>query len=190
MNSLERLFHREKNMSGSSTVYGGHGPAGDVSFNYTPLVDVTFNLIIFFVLTSQIVGTNLAKIDLAQPNTSLVVLREDPSVAAKQRIIIQVVSKRAGKKDDNAQDRKEASEAACYEIDGQSIPLNNQQLLESKITQTVNFLKRENKLKSADDFYVEVRADKRVQYSYVAPVLKAAVNANIKNMNITALAEK
>jgi biopolymer transport protein ExbD len=37
-------------MSGTSNV-GGGGPAGDISFNYVPLIDVTFNLIIFFVLT-------------------------------------------------------------------------------------------------------------------------------------------
>ena len=47
-----------------SFVYKMGSKAGDVSFNVTPLVDCTFLLVIFFILTSQMASDSLTTLSL------------------------------------------------------------------------------------------------------------------------------
>jgi len=168
-------------MAGTSTVYGGGGPAGDVYFNYTPLVDVTFNLILYFVLTSTLSGAALARIQLPHPEGSVAVEREK---ATTNRIVISVVSASDDPNDNSAN----ATAGKQYEIDGEPIKLGDQARLVARIKAKRDEAAKLTKAKP-EDFYVEIRADRRIVYNDVAPILLAAVEAKIANMNITALVD-
>ena len=76
-------------MSGGSAAYGGAGPAGDVYFNYTPLVDVTFNLILYFVLTSTINTQVMARVIVPTVHDSAAVATEK---LGTDRVVVNVVS--------------------------------------------------------------------------------------------------
>lgn len=179
-------------MSGSSSVYGGHGPSGDVSFNYTPLVDVTFNLIIYFVLTTQVSTATNARVFLPKPS----VFAGETSAKVRQGqsgyTVISVLSKSTKSKDESTEDIALASEAERYEIDGVPVPISDNAAgqLEAKIKEKRKSLIDTGLLKKPEDFFVEVRADKRVQYRYVMPVIVAAAAAEVKKFNITAISDQ
>jgi biopolymer transport protein ExbD len=179
-------------MSGSSSVYGGHGPAGDVSFNYTPLVDVTFNLIIYFVLTSQISTANDARVFLPKPNVFAGETSAKIREGQQGYTVISVLSKSIKTKDEDPAEIAKASEAERYEIDGVPVPISDNAAgqLENKIKEKRKSLKEAGLLKKPEDFFVEVRADKRVQYRYVMPVIMAAAAAEVKKFNITAISDQ
>ena len=76
----------------------------------------------------------------------------------------------------------DSGEAKCYKIGGMKpIDLDDIEKLE-------RILKDEfRKSKKREEFHVEIRADHRVHFGYVLPVMDAAVRAGIPKMNITAL---
>jgi len=157
------------------------------SFNMTPMIDVTFQLIIFFILAGQIASSELAQLLLHRPHDSQALDKDEYRM---QRVVINVVSQAPS-------DRTKAesisaflaAQAREYRVSGESkaIPVmgvGSQQAL-------VNALKRQKKAKqgdtSDDEFYVEIRSDYRISYAQVEPVMIAAAEAGFKKMNITAL---
>src|SRR5450759_2943141 len=76
-------------MSGGSAAYGGSGHSGDVYFNYTPLVDVTFNLILYFVLTSTVSTAALSRVVLPKPADSQAI---DRQFMPANRVVVNVIS--------------------------------------------------------------------------------------------------
>jgi len=167
-------------MSGGSAAYGGSGKTGDVYFNYTPLVDVTFNLILYFVLTSTISTAALSRVTLPKPSDSQAI---DRQFMPANRVVVNVIY---SDPDERAIGPKSA-EAKGYEIDSFPIAVGDKAMLVRKFLakrdQQVMILGKDK----MDDFYIEVRADRRVRYADVEPVLMAASEAKIPRMNITAL---
>ena len=49
-----------------------HASSGDVSFNMTPMIDIVFNLIIFFILTSQFSQLEIEQVNLPMSMASTV----------------------------------------------------------------------------------------------------------------------
>ena len=165
-------------MSGTTNI-GGKGPAGDISFNYIPLIDVTFNLIIFFVLTSEISTSSRAKVIVPMPIQSQVQPREG---LPGKSVIISVVS-------DNKDELGIASSALRYEIEGQQIPLGEPAMLLLAIQKQKAFIEKNPSVNirgKDNEFYAEIRADKRVSFGYVRPVMEAVTKAGIFKMGITA----
>jgi biopolymer transport protein ExbD len=168
-------------MAGTSSVYGGSGPAGEISFNYIPLIDVTFNLILFFVLTSTINTAAMARVVLPRPEASMAV---DRSQIPANSVIVNVIS--------SAPDQKNTSllsaTAKHYEIDCEPIRVGDKEKLVQRMK-----IKREQQERllvgNPQDFYVEIRADYRVNYADIEPILMAAAEAKIPKMNITAIVE-
>lgn len=166
-------------MSGTTHIGGGR-PAGDVSFNYTPLVDVTFNLILYFVLTSTIQTAAMA---MVYPPAVLESQSKGRDVVAggEQSVIINIVSKKFG---DGKDDSPLSAEAERYEVGGTPIRIGDVDALEKLLKNRQEAIKNSPVFK---DFYLEVRADRRVSYANIEPVLLAAARAKIEKMNITAL---
>jgi biopolymer transport protein ExbD len=167
-------------MSGGSAAYGGSGRNGDVYFNYTPLVDVTFNLILYFVLTSTISTAALSRVSLPKPQDSQAI---DRQLMPANRVVVNVISSAL----DERGTGPESSVAKGYEIDSAPIAVGDKAMLVQKFR-----TKREQQAMilgkdKMDDFYIEVRADRRVRYADVEPILMAASEAKIPKMNITAL---
>lgn len=167
-------------MSGGSAAYGGSGHSGDVYFNYTPLVDVTFNLILYFVLTSTISTAALSRVSLPKPQDSQAI---DRQLMPANRVVVNVISSDPDERGTGPQ----SSVAQGYEIDSIPIAVGDKAMLvqrfKNKRDQQALILGKDK----MDDFYIEVRADRRVRYADVEPILMAASEAKIPRMNITAL---
>jgi len=162
------------------------GSSGDVEFNMTPMIDCTFLLIIFFILSATVLTDALAELELHRPYKSLAnknrELNELPN-----RTIVNVVSEAKGKHD---VDSRESSLAKEYMIKGDIIRIGDREELVRVIRQGA--IKAQDA--EFDDYYVEIRADHRVNFGAVQEVLKAAAAAGIRGintkMNITALTGK
>ena len=171
-------------MSGSSSV-GGKGPAGDVSFNYVPFIDVTFNMIIFFVLTSEVANATLSRVLVSSPEESQAVKRDK---VASNNVVINVVSRAL---DNRQADPQFAAQALQYEVDGTVVAIGETDKLIEAIKDRRG---RYQKLMAGamgvkGEFFVEIRADYRIDYNEVKPVLVAISKAGVPRMAITAKAK-
>ena len=163
---------------------GGGGPAGDISFNYIPLIDVTFNLIIFFVLTSEISGAQQARVMVPDPHSPQAVAR---STMSKNSVTISVISEAAYENNKDVSPET-AARAYKYEVDGEEFrDISDLDGLVNKIRQK-QAAHEKLQVGSADpgEFYVEIRADARVSFSEVVPVITAIAKAGIAKMAISA----
>ncbi len=155
--------------------YKQQRPAGDVQFNVTPMIDCTFLLIIFFILTSQMASRSLAKLELHRPHKSQAIPSEQ--IETPNHVIVNVLSANSDTEDTNP---VLSGRAERYEIDGTGFDVWDVEALSDVL--------RSRKIASGSkDFYVEIRADRRVDFSQVEPVMLAAAEAQIEKMYITAL---
>lgn len=162
-----------------STVYRRTRFGGAVSFNLTPMIDVTFQLIIFFILASQIASAALANLDPPEPYQS-------QAGAPKQqkrkpnKVIVNVISAEPK----GTEDPLLAGEAGCYQIAGARIEIGDIETLTDILSAS------RSRAENAEEFMVEIRADKRVSFAAVQPVMAAASRAGIAKMGLTALIEQ
>ena len=163
-----------------TTHLGGGGPAGDISFNYVPLIDVTFNMIIFFVLTSEIATATLSRVLVPSPLDSQAVARGH---GGNNNVIIAIVSTAADQKN---VDPEMAARAGRYEIDGKVIPMKD---LMENIKKEIEARREAYKLilggAGTGEFFVEIRADLRVNFDEVRPVIEAVAAAGVPKMAIS-----
>ena len=150
----------------------------EIEFNMTPMIDVTFQLIIFFVIAGQIASEALTRrVELPHPDASQALKADDHDVANK--IIVNVVSKA----DVNRRtDPYLAGKVECYMAGQMRIETHRV----ADLTRLIADQRRKLPTKLRKDFFVEIRADRRVHFRGVEPVLMAAVRAGVSKMNITA----
>jgi biopolymer transport protein ExbD len=147
-------------------------PAGDVSFNMVPMVDVVFLLILFFILTGEIASRSLARVNLPKPLQSQALPVEAVQV---KRIIVNVLA---------ATEVPAGSTVAMdYQIDGVSYRPGDVAALSQAI-------KSRRNAAGGAEFYVEIRADRNVRYGDVEPILRAAADAKVRKVNIAAYVEE
>ncbi|MBL7133225.1 MAG: biopolymer transporter ExbD [Phycisphaerae bacterium] len=160
------------------------GGSGDLQFNMTPMIDVTFQLIIFFILAGQMSSQEMARtIKLSRPAGSQA-LKDGPEQALN-RVVVNVVSRAALVREGQSLDPSLRGMASHYEIMGKAIDVGNTSELLGKLKEFKDSAKAKGQ--KEEDFTVEIRADYRVDYGQVEPVLAAAVEAKIPKMNIAAL---
>jgi biopolymer transport protein ExbD len=168
-------------MSGTTNI-GGGGPPGDISFNYVPLIDVTFNLIIFFVLTSEIGIAQKARVLMPDPYEPQAVKR---GAMSTNSVVIAVIS--AAAYESNAASSETASRALKYELDGQEFRISDLDDLVGMIAKKKDSYDKIAGVAAAKgEFFVEIRADARVHFSEIRPVIEAIARAKIPKMAITA----
>ena len=158
--------------------------SGSVEFNMTPMIDCVFLLIIFFILSATVLNEALAELELHRPFESQASKNEDLN-SLPNVIIVNVVSDAISKDDMDSMDSSRAKE---YMINGDVIKdVGDRERLVKIIRQGAIAAQKDG----YKDFYVEVRADHRVNFGAVQGVLKAAAAAGIRGintkMNITAL---
>ena len=175
---------------------GAPGSAGTIELNVVPLVDVACLLIMFFILTSQFASANFAELQLATPKGS-----QSETVLPKMhhdRLVVNVVCK-SNPRDRTDHDPALSLQAKEYSIQGNLIPAGDFEeaaaALEKKIRTEMIHSRSD---RTTIDFTVEVRADKRVAFSTVEPVMTATAMAvgnakiNVKEfpvkMDLTAMA--
>ncbi|MFA6133623.1 MAG: biopolymer transporter ExbD [Phycisphaerae bacterium] len=150
-------------------------PAGEVSFNITPLIDCTFLMILFVILGGQIVsGSSPPKVDLPKPHRSQAAAID---AGKPNKVIVNVLSA-AGEKGSEAQ-ADLATQASGYRIDGKTIALGD--------NETLAGIFKARQAATGGEIFIEIRADQRVQFGQVQPVLAAATDAGVSRANISAL---
>jgi len=176
-------------------------PSADVDINMTPMIDCTFQLILFFILASQAANEALAKkVQIVRPEQSQAI---SAAVAEFPNRVTVKVGAAAGETD--SEDPMLAAKAGFYKIGAEKYDVSEWDRLIEVLRQ-----KRREYLKgigmnedeaaraaaaaeqsgSKDNpaiFWLEIRADKRVNYADIAPVIRAGVEAGISKVNITAL---
>ena len=150
-----------------------------IDFNMTPMIDVTFQLILFFILVGQVASDALARMELAKPEKSQAIKTE--TTGSTTKVIVNVISK--AMVEDKEVKPFLAGQVDRYLVGGKPFGVGDEEGI-------VRVLERElAKLPEAQraEFFVEVRADRRVFFAGVEPIIAAAVDAGVQRMNITAL---
>jgi len=149
----------------------------EVSINMTPMIDCVFQLIIFFILAGQVASQALARVQIYQPQHSQA---QEWSQKDTNRVIVNVTSMVSP--DERDASAPLAGQAKAYLIAGKKYEVGD-------IPGLAEELKRRAQpyLEKGGEFFVEIRADQRVDYRDVEPVIWAAAEARIPKMNITAL---
>jgi len=177
-----------------SAVYQLVGGGGKSEFNMTPMIDVTFQLIIFFILAGQSASDEIdANVELHRPKRSQA-LKDEPGVdKAGNRAIVNVVPEDAFRDEIGnffrgrvryysvLMPRDEAGQKKRREVRPENMPGD-----------MVVFLKiRKAMAKESGappkEFTMVVRADKRLRWSMIEPLIAAGMEAKIPNMNLSAL---
>ena len=146
--------------------------AATVGFNMTPMSDVTFQLIIFFILAGQCASQELAKLIPPKLDHSQA---QQPEKMPTNRVVVNVPSAAGDEKNANP---ALASEAKEYQVGTKRINVGDRASLVKEMKRCRGDQK---------EFYVEIRADYRVRFAAIEPVMLAAAEAEIPKMNITAL---
>jgi len=153
----------------------------DVRFNMTPMIDCTFQLIIFFILTTQIASQEYARIDLPEP---------DRSVAKEYQLNKAVVNVLAYPQEMIEKNASLLGAAMEYRLGMARVRKGRV----DKVIRELIRLRREREARAgspegverAGPFVVELRADKSVHYTEIEPILHALQEANLGRMYITA----
>lgn len=156
-------------------IYKRGGLTGEVSINLTPMVDCTFLLIVFFIITSQFASQALPPLKLHRPEESQAIPTDQARIT--NRVIVNVLA--TAPKDADANPAL-AGRADRYEIGGNRIRMGDTGRLG-------DILRAWKDANPGEELHLEIRADHRVSFGDVAPVMHAAADAGIVNMNITAL---
>jgi len=152
-----------------SNVYQ-RGPAR-VSFNMTPMIDCTFQLIIFFLLATQIASADFVQMKLPRPEGAGV-----EEIDAKKAIVNVVPY---------SERRIRANEALVGKAMGYQV--RTTKIEKGDIERLVRELLRARRASpKPEDFIVEIRADQALHYSEIEPVLQALQQAALSKMHITA----
>lgn len=123
-----------------------------IEANLTPLIDVTFLLIVFFVLVSQIVEVENVQMDLPKP--------QDPASARpgdEQRAVLNIIPGDNGR-------------ASGYRLGGRTFRADTQgvQALAAEIAALYQ---------GNPTLRINLRADRSTQYQWVEPAMKAVSTA-------------
>ncbi len=160
-----------------SSVYSDRGSGGDIDINMTPMIDVVFQLIIFFILASQFASKEIAKLTLPVPHEKQIIREKD---IKNRRIIINILSMEDPMYHEKGE-RVVPGRLAWYEIMGEKIyELEAGEKLQKRVEEAHKAAKEAGR----KDFFVEVRADYRVAYEYVARALVAAGAAGVEKAHI------
>jgi len=161
-------------MGKSSKIYK-KGKA-DCEFNMTPLIDVTFLLIIFFMLVNNIIAE--AEVEMLVPeldNSQVQDIDED------KRVIINLVPSFEETSNERF-DMDNAMRVSGY-ADKVKVGISEFSLLES-LEPLANHLKEIKAARPQVEFVL--RADAATEYQYVQPVMEAITAAGIGKVNLMA----
>ncbi|HAU36509.1 MAG TPA: hypothetical protein DCX07_02185 [Phycisphaerales bacterium] len=151
----------------------------DMAINLTPMIDCTFQLIIFFIIASQSASQMLAKLTLPKLVESQAIPEKE--IRSPDRVIVNVQSAEAS--DEREYAVPLPGQASRYVINGQKFKVGDIASLEKLLTDRRKAWEAAGK---QGEFYVEIRADHRVAYSQVAPIMEAAAEAGVVKMRIDA----
>ena len=147
----------------------------DIAFNMTPMIDCTFQLILFFMLSTQMYSTDYVKLTVPEPTPNPYQEIEYAGTALELLVTVAPFSEAKLREYPDLKGHAQAIVIRGTRYD----------IAKGKMAQAARRL-REIKRDEAKDreMIVEVRADRWVQYQYVEMVLQALHDAEIKNMRL------
>ena len=125
---------------------------GGVAFNTTPMIDVVFLLIIFFLVSSHLAQQERVKVDLPKA-----VSGEQSEEGKTRRVVVNVLL-------DKQHNR-------LIQVAGQEV---DHQQLEALIEDEYNEANRRR-----TDLEVRIRTDYRIPYEFIEPIMVACANARV-----------
>lgn len=139
-------------------------PATSMSFNMTPMIDIVFQLNIFFLLATQVVSAENKPVELPEPQESI--FNADLINKLENRVVVQVTY---------ADVNDPSSEIRYY--------YGPRRITDMKT------LAQELAARKAlvPDLAVVIRADKRIEYEKIRDVMVSLATANIPNMYLAAV---
>lgn len=154
-----------------------------VSFNMTPMIDVTFQLIIFFLLVGQF--ASLEKLQLKPPAPLDPLMVEDPTELA-------VLNVAAYTDEQIARDPSLAGQPAEWMLSatGERTPDASTQWLREQLEEAFENARLRDENLTIGQFKLEIRADRGVHYAYMTRVFSAAAQLGLQEMNIVAAREE
>lgn len=168
-------------MAGGGSIGGAQHSAGTIELNVVPLVDVACTLILFFIVTTRLTEQNFVELTLAAPVESVAKKTKNPN-----SIIVSVVC-RFNPNDKNA-DPNQTIFADCYKVLGERFEVGDIDKLKDELSKRYKLAMKDGC--KSEEFFVEIRADKRIGWPYIKPVLQAAGFAGVPKMYITAMEAK
>jgi len=130
----------------------------EMEANLTPMIDVTFLLIVFFVLVSRIVDVETVKMQVPELEDPLTTEATD-----ENRVIINV-----------APDPADPSSTAGYQVAGRVFPAND-----AGVSALADYLAA--RYRSNPALNVNLRADESVHYEWVEPAMRAVTLAAVES---------
>ena len=140
--------------------------------NITPLIDVVFQLIIFFMLVNNIVSREVVEMvvpSLEEPKTK--------QMAEENRVIVSVAPREFS---GNAR----SPDPLMFSGTAQYVQVGSQEFPMSQLSQVTNELKRIRSQRP--DVKVILRADTALYYEEVQPVMAAVTGAGIETVDLVA----
>lgn len=139
----------------------------------TPMIDCTFQLIIFFMLTTQTASADFVRLNVPKPDFSQARKPDESNRAMINVVPYSPIEIR--------RNRALLGVAKEYRVGVTSIRRGDTEKL-------IRVLKAARKrCPDPKKFVVEIRADKRIRYNQVEPVLSALEEAKLSKMYITAM---
>jgi biopolymer transport protein ExbD len=136
--------------------------AAQVDMNITPLMDVTFQLIVFFILVSNFAAAQLPELELPKPVESVAKAVEEE----RPRVVVNVVP--AGL----------SGEASHLVVRGQRLARHEYQ----KLTDLLGAEQDKSEL----PLEVDLRADRNLFFEHVQPIMQSITRAGIARINLIA----
>jgi len=153
------------------------GPA-KAEMNMTPLIDVTFQLIVFFLLVSNIASKQVIEMvvpDLEEPKTF--------ELGEGDRIIVNVAQPKIEDRRDKDPHLAVDGFAQRLAIGSTEMSIDDLELLTSELKSEAERLKKRN---PDDEVEVLLRADSALYYEEVQPVMAAITAAGIGKIKLVA----
>lgn len=123
---------------------------GKVGFNMTPMIDVVFLLIIFFLVSSHLAQQEV-QLELDLP---VAASGQRPEKAAVRRVVVNILP---------------------HESDSAQLSVSGQAMDQEELARRIDFESRAN----AGQLEVRIRCDRRVPYRMVEPVMVACAKAGV-----------
>lgn len=153
----------------------------ELSFNMTPMIDVTFQLIIFFLLAGTFASMDAVALDVPQIHEPLA---QELKLENKVTVSVPPAPGAAGSE-------SLRGKADGWMIGGEAIPVGDTEALKNRIALAKDRYERRAAAEGVDvtqpgqAFQIEIRADGAVNYSQVQPVIAVASELGIARMNLT-----
>lgn len=145
-----------------------HEPA-KLELNLTSMLDIVFQLIIFFILVTNFANAQLPKLELPEPAGSKAKANENV-----KKVIVNIVPVR----DEN---NKPTGQTKHLVIAGEKRPANDYAYI-------TDYLKKQTAL--YPDLEVNLRADKGLHFEAIQPVMRAVTQAKIAHINLGAYEDR